>query len=207
MARPIVGQYSLRGGLTRIADKLPVYNLDSVGDVVQFAHLVGGKDTLPTYDTVIVDDIDLMMADAISLRMADAIREGGNLFSPYTQVYGIAGGALHKIMLLKAQGKNVIITCGEHRSKGVVMNSKGKEVPVSCYRPDFPQAFWRELGRLVDLVGYCAVFGDGTVKMLTQSHVSDTRKIEAKCTLGLGFPRTMVLGLTVQTNEFVQLVK
>ena len=207
MARPIVGQYSLRGGLSRIADRLPVYNLNGVGDMVKFNHLVSSKDTLPTYDTIVVDDIDLMMADAIAVRKAEASSNGGNLFSPYTQVYEIVGGALHQILLLKAQGKNVIITCGEHISKGVAMNSKGKEAPVSCYRPNFPQSFWRELGRLVDVIGYCAVFGDGTVKMLTQSHVSDTRKIEAKCTLGLGFPRTMVLGLTAQTNEFVQLVK
>lgn len=205
MGQPIVGQYALRGGLNRVADSIPVYNLNRVGDVIQFKHLITGKDVVSTYKTIGLDDIDLLMQDAINEKKA---QDGANKFLPYVQVYEVMSSALHQIMMLKAQGKHVVITCGAQVKRGLAVSEKrGKEVAVDVVKPNFPTAFWKELSRMVDVIGYCAAFPDGSVRMLTRNRVTETRSIEAKCTLGIGLPEVLQLGVTAQANEFVQLMK
>lgn len=201
MPSPMIGQYALRGGLNRVADAMPVYNLNTVGDVVSFKHLLTAKDAGP-YTTVGLDDIDLLMQDAINEKKGE---KPSNKFMPYVQVYEVMSSALHQIMMLKAQGKHVVITCGAQVKKGVALNEgSGREVAVDVVKPNFPTSFWKELSRLVDIIGYCAAFPDGSVRMLTRNRVTTTRSIEAKCTLGIGLDEVVMLGTSVAGNEFAK---
>lgn len=185
--RAICGQYALRGGVTRLIERgVRVANIATLAELQDFSKACVDPRNQAEFDTVILDDIDLLIDDVI--REAKS-KNPKNKYDPFTRTYDAVIPVLHRLIGLKFNGKHIVITLGK---KAGVESVAGADERV-LVQPNLPKKLLEDVVRNADVVAFCAAFPDGSVRALTRERASEARRTVAKCTAGIGLAEVLAL--------------